>query len=345
MPKISHEDDSIFVDQDCGFEPDVTSYMTLKGEVVQAIIVPEIDAQLKTTYVDRPEGPLLAGCSDERTITEASAGLIKDNLDLEADGPILRIFGAATGAARISLVAKIAEHGADTAARFTPEGFIDYTGDLISRARQKAEVVYAVHSAAKNEQNEHSLNLKSAIGLGCAHAANTGAVSALSAHNPRVLEVAALEGESIFGEKRMAGFKRVSEANYEFIQTVLAGDENYSVERQDFAELGVPVMVLQGDHLKPAETLVVENFSVGKLADPRLSGDMNRLHYTYDMTQQAATIIKSFPDVKFDPEILLLAMHLDIVATRAALAGGEPTDLKLQRYGNVDEAIAYLAAL
>jgi len=320
------------------------SELALKGEIVQQIEVPEIDNELRTVYVRRPSGLIIVGCSDERIIVPESAAKIKNETGLGADGPILRIYGAATGAARIALVSIAAEHP-DHLGNFHQNGYEDFVTDFISRAHEKAGVLFAVHSASANELHKPSLNLDSHLDLGCAHAINTGKISDSAAHNPVTIQVAGGEAISVFGPERAKQIPRIAKANATFLENVLDGDTGYGADRQTFARIGTPVMILGGDHLPADQTEVVENFSIDEIANPKTAKNLNRLHYTYDMTQMAEVIMKSFPELKLRPETILLAMHQDIVATRGALAGGQPTKLKLTRYGNVEQAISYLESI
>jgi hypothetical protein len=141
-----------------------------------------------------------------------------------------------------------------------------------------------------------------------------------------------------------------AEANRDFAVTVL-GDKyrEFSVDRTELFTIGVPTMILRGEHAKSAETFLLANFSTDKLTDPNEAMDIGRPYYAIDFTHTAKTIIQSRPEINYDPENLFAAMKLDIDATRAALAAHDgpanPGRITLIRYGDPEEALDYLRAL
>lgn len=321
----------------CGF-------LELKGEAVKEVIVPEISDKLKATYVDRPDGPVACGCGDDRTCSHASSKHIRQENGVNTQGAILRYFGGGLGAARIMLVTLAAQRGAEGLAAFAGRDIFDITAELSQRAKDADNVVFALHSSTGSEHDEAKLNPDSEDPLACAYAGSLGGVSTGS-FSGVVLAASLAEGASLFGQAAIGKYDGLAEANRLFISTTLDGRENFSATREDYIRSGVPVMLLSGNHVNSSQTKSVTNYKIDKLSSPDLAHNQGYPFYNNDVTQVAATIIKSYPEHQFDPLTMLMAMDLDIRSTRAALSGGNPLDLELARYGDAKEALDYLSNL
>lgn len=306
--------------------------------------VPEIDEQLQTIYEDKPAGPVICGCGDDRTCTHASSRVIEQEFGPPAEGAIMRYFGGQLGGARIVLVTLAAQYGEKGLADFMGRDFIDIAADFGQRAKDRANVIFAVHSSTGSEANEAGLNAGSTEPVGCAYASLLGGVSA-GTFSEAVRHNSLVECPGIFGTDINLEIERVCSANRLFVTNILSGRHNYSVGRQDYARAKAPVMLLDGSHADNRRTLAVDNFRPDKISNPTAAHNIGRPFYNNDITQVAEVIIKSYPEYKFDPLTLLLAMDIDVRSTRAALAGGDPAALQLQRYGDARVALDYLSNL
>lgn len=316
----------------------------LIGERMSETIVPEIDNELKeAAYVDRPEGLVVCGCGDDRTCTHASSQLIEDQFSTPADQAILRYFGGAYGATRAMLVTLAAQYGEKGLADFKGRDFADITAEFGQLAKEKAGIVFAIHSSTGSEEgNEQKLDLQSTKPVGCAYASTLGGVST-GAFSETVINTSMIEAPAIFGKlANNASLTRISEGNRIFLISALGGRPDFSLDRQDYARTKAPVMMLSGDHAANSHTLAVNNLRHDKISNPSAAHNIGRPFYNNDTTQVAEAIIKSYPQYEFDPVTLLLAMDIDIRSTRAALAGGNPAGLELRRYGDAQEAVEYL---
>ncbi|HET9850081.1 MAG TPA: hypothetical protein VFP35_00410 [Candidatus Saccharimonadales bacterium] len=316
-----------------------------KGEIMNQIIIPEIDTKTQATFINRPEGLLICGCGDDRACSSGSGKQIEKDFGANAKGAILRYFGGGLGAARIMLVTLAAQHGPEGLSGFAGRNIFDITADLARRAREASGVVFALHSSTGSEGQDTGLNLHSKNPLACAYAGSLGGVST-GAFSDVVLQASLAEGPSLFGPAgKPESWYRLAEANRLFVSTTLDGRQDFNSTRTDFVRAGAPVMLLLGSHTNSSNTKSVTNFKSDKISSPDLAHAQDMPFYDNDVTQVAEAIIKSYPEYKFDPLTMLMAMDLDIRSTRAALAGGDPLGLKLERWGDAAEALDYLNSL
>lgn len=311
--------------------------------------VPEISAELAATYETKdPNIRYMFGCGDDRELTDESLEALIESGSPDTEA-YQRYYGAVEGAARVTAVAIAAQY---------PEAFANYKGtfvDFIGDFKQRAEnankkVRFALHSAASNEGNPRSFNPDAPTGLGCAHAAGAGAVANICANSAAHKELSAIEQPQMFGSDDLLDM--VSGANDAFGRKFYG--EEYAtagVTRDDYSTLNMPVQILAGAHAPVRKTRVVVNFHVDKISNPSAAIDAGLPAYNNDVTQLAEIIMRTYPELKLDPEILLAVMDQDIRATRAALAShdAEPNttaaDLVVERYGDPQEATNYLRAL
>lgn len=312
---------------------------------MKEVIVPEINSRLTATYEDKPAGLIICGCGDDRTCSHASSEHIRQETGVNTQGAILRYFGGGLGAARIMLVTLAAQRGREGLAGFKGRDIFELTAELSERAKATANVVFALHSSTGSEGNDRKLNYDSQDPVACAYASQLGGVSTGS-FSEVIISASLAEGPSLFGKYYKPDmFHKLADANQLFVSAALNGKENFSSSRQDIARSGAPVMLLNGDHARSSRTMSVTNYRVDKISNPDLAHQQGQPFYNNDATQVAEAIIKSYPEYKFDPLTMLMAMDLDIRSTRAALAGGDPLGLQLQRYGTAQEAVDYLSSL
>ena len=336
--------------------PRILGALTIEGmheeEDMENIFIPEADEEIVTTLRPRPEGWVLLGCGDDRGISKASSTHL-ENEGLPANRPYLRYFGGSYGLARVSQVAAVAQYGLDILSTLDPKSdFVKYSAEFGDLAEKNTEVITTAHSAEDNELNKGRLNPASTAPLACAYAFNIGEVSHIAGHNRQVQNLSGYEYRALFGpDFSTKHFPVVATANREVAAKVFGPDyRKFSITRSNLLSTGVPTMVLEGSHAPNADTFLLANFSTDMLSDPQAAQDIERPYYGIDFTQTAEIIMKSMPQLKLDPEILLATMVLDVTATRAALAahdGGpaNPERISLVRYGDPEKALDYLRSL
>ncbi len=107
-------------------------------------------------------------------------------------------------------------------------------------------------------------------------------------------------------------------------------------------------MILSGAHKPASKVVVVQNFIPDKVSSPGVANAAEKPFYDNDVAAVAEMIMRAFPERQLSPRVMLAAMDHDIRATRAALAAHENLDasaMKVERYGNPAEALAYLEAI
>jgi hypothetical protein len=235
-----------------------------------------------------------------------------------------------------------------------PEGGFLWWGSELSRlAEKRADVIPTAHSAVKNEKNKSELNADPDLSspLACAYAFNIGEITHIAGRNKSVQRLSTDEYRSLFGPfTNSENVEFAAEANRK-LSVAEFGDEprKFAITRSQLLSTGMPTMLLHGDHAHSADTFLLANFSQEKLTDPSAAQEIGRPYYAIDFTHAAETIIKSLPEARLDPEILLAAMLLDVCATRAALAAHDgpanPERIALVRYGDPEQALEYLRNL
>ncbi|MDB5161049.1 MAG: hypothetical protein JWO96_429 [Candidatus Saccharibacteria bacterium] len=338
------------------FEPRVLGALTIVGlekeDEMNEMMIPEADEEIVSTLVSRPEGLLMLGCGDDRGVSHASRKQLEEKEGLPADQPHLRYFGGAPGLTRMAITTFISQYGLRRLDKLTQgKDFLAFSEEFNNLAAHNANVILTAHSAVQNELNDSELNPLSTAPLACAYALNMGEVSHIAGYNSDVRKLSAAEFKSLFGPHAVPeNIDIAAEANRQFSKTELGEQpRKFSITRTNLLTMGTPTMLLKGDHAKSHETFLLANFSLDRLTDPDAAVEAGRPYYGIDFTHTAEVIMKSLPDQKLDPELLLANMMLDVAATRAALAAHDgpanPGRISLVRYGDPEEALEYLRTL
>ncbi|MGH7156983.1 MAG: hypothetical protein ACREGG_02645 [Candidatus Saccharimonadales bacterium] len=338
------------------FIPRFLGHLSVEGtvgdEMTRDILIEEADEEIESTLKDRPEGSVLLGCGDDRGITRASAAALESK-GLPGSEPYIRYFGGAYGVARVALVSETMQLGTKRLRELMRhEDYMHYTDVLSNRAAKNGGVILAAHSAVSSEQNKAELNPDSSLPIACAYAFNVGEITHIAGSSKKVQRLSEDEYKALFGPfADPHQIELAAEANRDFASLVLGEQaRDYSIDRTELFAMEVPTMILRGNHAHSEDTFLLANFSADKLTDPNTALEIDRPYYAIDFTQTAETIIKSRPEISYDPEVLFAAMLLDVCATRAALAahdGGpaNPARISLVRYGDPEDALKYLRSL
>lgn len=323
------------------------------SEVDMLTTVPEIDSEVQKAYIDRPEGPIVMGCSDDRPCTHESAAHFREQHLLAGENGYLRYFGGLAGLSRSILVAASVQYGPQTIERLNKGKFTDFVNIVQERAMAKTKVNAALHSDNASEGNGDHFDPTQESPVGCKYAASLLPVASLATENDSVHRQSVTEIKALFGisdDEAKARIDEIAASNGLFAQRFAeTSPDKTGLGREDYAASKAQVMILEGDHAPTEETFAVVNFTADKISDPAKAQELGHQHYTVDITQAAEVAIKSFPELKLDPEILMQVMLVDAIATRTALASADgaadPARLEVRRYGDPREAISYLAGL
>jgi hypothetical protein len=316
-------------------------------DVVKVPLTPEISAERQAAYVDRdPNTTYLLGCGDDRNATEESAEKLAQENTAEKDA-VLRYYGGLYGLTRIFGVTMATQFGADSLKAYNGD-LNKLALDVKNRVEATSDIKLVNHSAEANEGNAADLDMDSENGLGCAYCALIGGVCSLCAPGTDLSALARNEQVELFGDSSLA--EPVEKGNAVFLDTFLDGSADSSLSREDFSAVGAPVSILSGAHAKAKDVVVVQNFHPGKVSSPKAANEAGVPFYNNDITAVAEALIKAFPELHLNPRIMFAAMDLDVRAVRHALAQHEDEsltakDMKLERYGNPEEAVAYLESL
>lgn len=323
----------------------------LRREDMRDILIPEADEEIVATLRDRPEGPVLLGCGDDRGLSPESTSRL-EAADLPANRPYLRYFGGVYGVARVSMVAASTQQGPGILKLITPEkGFVEFSSEFGRLSEETSQVIPVAHSATDNELDEADLNPRSTTALGCAYAFNIGQVAYIAGHDKTIQRLSAEEFRALFGPFADEGWiETVAEGNRHFAEAEFGREpKNFSITRSDLLSSGTPAMILEGEHAKSQDTFLLANFSTNKLSDPQAAQEISRPYYGIDFTQTAEVIMRSMPELKLDPRVLMATMTLDVCATRAALAAHDgpanPKRIPIVSFGDPEAALDYLQKL
>lgn len=312
----------------------------------QPTTTPEISAERESAFAEKnPDGTYYLFCGDDRNLTPESAEALSSP-DTEHPDTAIRYYGGEVGPARVLAVAIAAQYGPEALQAYQGS-FADFVQDQSSRISAALKVRLGVHSARDNEGNGSQLDGASEKGIGCAYAAGAQAVTQLSG-SEALVNLGQAEERQLFGEG--AGYvDRVAEANRAVESHFSQGGQvSFGLDRSDLQRLAAPVAILEGAHASVDQAVVVMNFHADKISNPRRANETNVPFYNNDVTQVAEMLIRANPDLNLDPRILLAVMDQDIRATREALAsheGKHADDLRVERYGDPQAAIAYLESI
>lgn len=315
---------------------------------IDELTIPEISETKHATFTARhPDTIYLLGCGDDRSLTPESIEALKQD-GIENPEVFVRYYGGALGAARIAGVAIAKQHGREVLDSFYGD-FEAFVLDIAERIKDTSNLVPALHSAVANEGNPaHLCTEDSDTGLGCAYAKLLGGVTALNMDDS-VVSTASNEARVMTQQEFDEAFTDIVRANGEFAEH-FAIDPSAGFDRQGFRRLGLPSMILAGDHaaVRSNSVTAVINFMPDAVSSPNKANNTDEPFYNNDVTIMAEALIRALPEYNLDPRTLLNIMMEDIAATRQALAGGEDLtakELPLERYGDIDEAVAYLEQL
>lgn len=283
----------------------------------------------------------MIGCGDDR-------GPAMDDKKLYPNGEIawLRYYGGIAGMARVTLVSIAIQFGEEALNHYA-NNFTGFTKDFGNKVKQGTDnlVIPAMHSAEKQE-NGLTYSPDNQGDVGCAYAASIGAVTDLNSAED-LIRLGEMEQTMVFGNTTsLVTLEKISKAN-KAVGRIVFGDEykNTKLTRNDYQSMEVPVATLRGQHAQPQDTFVVLNFTPNQVSKPVEAAEENKPFYDNDVTQIAEIIMKSYPELAINPEILLRVMEHDIRATRAALTGGEASKLRVVTIGDVGQAINYLNSI
>lgn len=344
-PRVPLKVRSIFL---VPFESDYNarqSYYETEQEL-EDLDMDEVSQEIKDTFV-KHEGPAVLSCGDDRGPTAESLKAMAEQ-GLPIEGPYLRIFGGIYGATRALLVAAVAQHG-EEALQTLGTDFHELSHEVARRAADR-DVIMMTHSAEGAEGNPTHIDQTAGDKLGCAYGDSIGVVANLSAHDQLVIRSAEYEATSLFGSPQDGNVQKVVQANRVLVDEIFGRQEPMSISKGDVIETKVPGMVLKGAHAKTEDVKHVYSFSDEELSDPVKAVEQGTPFYDTDLTQVAELLIKSFPELNLDSDLVANAIILDVNATKAALAasdGGarDPQRIVSLRYGDPHKALAHLSAL
>lgn len=350
MSNISHEYPTIINDGPSTVATQLaggiaTMSSNLEALETKTVEIPEISPEVMATYETKDVDAVYElDCGDDRRATDASRHALNEAGVAPETSAVIRYYGAAVGITRVFGTAVVAQYGEDALRSYAQGSFVDFTKDVVTRVENKNNVKLVVHTGESNEGNPAQFDPNSENGLGCAYAANVGAVANICANNEDHHSLTKEEAPALISTSVQDTV--VQRANETFGKYFF-GDEYAQVglTRQDYVELDLPVEVVEGNHAPANETFVVANYTLDKLSNPVTAEQAGLKFYENSVTQVAEMLMKAFPELQLKPEVLFSVMDQDIRATRAALAGGSAADLELRRYGDPKVALDYLNAL
>jgi hypothetical protein len=314
----------------------------------ETIRTPEISAERQATFVEKnPEGTYYLFCGDDRDLTDESADTLRSP-EVEDPNTAIRYYGGAIGLARIAATVIVAQYGPEALSKY--EGsFEDFTKDQINRISSTSNVRVGVHSAEGSEGNTTHLDDASEKDIACAYAAGAQKVTQLNA-DPAIIELGKRETRELFGDDNQTELVDIIADANGTIEKYFSrsGEVSFNVDRNGLKNLDVPVAILRGSHAPVASTIVELNFHADKVSNPRTGREAGLKSYVNDITQAAEIVKKANSDLQLQPRLIVAAMLEDIRAVREALASSEgkhAEDLRVERYGSPEAAIAYLESL
>lgn len=306
--------------------------------------IPEISPERQSTFVEKnPDGTYYLFCGDDRNLTIESAEHLRQ-IGIEDPDTAIRYYGGIVGITRVYAVAFVLQHGIEALAALG-DLFPDEVKEQKARITNSQKVLAGTHSAESNENDSASLNPESDSDIGCKYAAAVQTVTILNSE-PDVITTGKSESTRLTGQDLT---DQIAQANAQVANLYSKnGQTSFNLVRHDLIDLDGPVAIVAGSHAPIDEVVAVCNFYPNKVSNPRQANDSGVSFYNNDMTQVAEMIIRANPDADLDPRILLAVMDQDIRATREALASAEgkhAADLRLERYGTYEDAVAYLESI
>lgn len=310
--------------------------------------IPEIPAELQNTYEDFDNNKTYyVFCGDDRPLTKGSVHNLARHEVVNASNAI-RVFGGAIGSARAIAVMSLASDNESIKAsvRAYKSNFNSYIIDTARVVKSASNLVPGVHSAQSNEGNDIYFDSNRKDKPGCAYAANAEAVTSLNTE-PQVIEFAKKVIELLGSSPQY--IDRIIDANKR-MQKIFSDDNmgSFNLSRKDIASLALPTAIVTGNHASVAEARAIINLKIDKVSNPQKALSLEMPSYNHDVTIECASILKSYPNLDFNPRMLLEAKILDICATAEALASSESKhawDFNFERIGNFEDAVSTLEEL
>ena len=231
--------------------------------------------------------------------------------------------------------------------------------EIVSRMgadRDRRAVKPILHSAANNEHPYGAFNVHGHDSMGCAYCGGVGATSALLLDTDSTLisSIAKTDQVAIFGNDRYTN--ELFEAHSIFLELATEGHGGgFAVNRQDYVnqiKRGMPVMILAGSHAAARDTGLIHNFDTETVGSASKAAADGKAFYRQDITRVTEAILRNFPELDLDPEVLMRAFLLDSTPVRAVLASHDndptingkldPRNLAIGIRGNVRAAIERL---
>jgi hypothetical protein len=307
--------------------------------------IPEISAERQATFVEKnPDGTYYLFCGDDRNLTEESAAKLRQE-GIEDPDTAMRYYGGVVGVARVLAVALAVQYGADALNQY-PGSFQDLIKDQEQRIAATQNVKPGAHSAESNEGSATELNSSSESGIGCAYGAGAQVITEISS-NPDLIALGKAEAPRLSGENESM-VDAIAQANQAVAAHFSEGGKSFNLHRHDLEDLEAPIAILEGSHAPVDQTVVMYNYHVDKISNPRTANERGIPSYDNDLTQVAEALILANLELDLNPRILLDVMDQDIRSVREALAsheGKHAADLKIERYGDYEAAVAYLESI
>jgi len=286
---------------------------------VDGYLTSEFIASKEDRWVNSDGKVVWTVCGDERPTDETSneqlVALEPDVLPVQEGG--LSIYGQTVGIAKNLLLAGMAQYGEPFYDRV---GGLDGAIDKVIRfsAADSGPGAFrpAQHSDASKEQLANGTDSKEfcphgAGALGCAYCMGAGLVTSLVATNDLVFNTGKENIELLTGEADDFEVDALRQASAQLASKL---GPNYSFGREQYAESGMPVQVLEGKpHLAAQDTGYIANL------DPHTVGQAGDI-YRGDVAGVALVIRRLFKEYDLRPSLLIKSQILEAAAVRAALA-------------------------
>lgn len=297
-------------------------------EFTRGYLPAEFIAGREKFFVDVSGRKTFLGCSDERELTPESGARLAAQYP-EAVPPIeafTSVYGGTAGVTKNILIAGIAQYGSI---------FIEEYGDYAALQKHVIErlgadehagaLVPALHSAANKEHNAAEFNPASDDDVACAYALGIGATSSLIVDRESIIQqVARFDQITVHGNDK--DFERLLDAHFEFLQQATNGKKaDFALNRAEYAEAKAAIMILVGTpHAAAKTTGLINNYSLDTVRGSNAAAKADMRYYNQDIARVAAAVLRNFPEMKLEPELLMRAFLLDSTPVRAVLASGDP---------------------
>ena len=278
-------------------------------------------------YLPRDGRPAMLACGDEGTPTEDSQYdvLFAYENGVPANEGMVSIFGQTTGLALVGMTVGVAVHG---------PRFFDRVGGLHGLRRQiidfmqydssRFAVIPAAHSDVPKERAAsgavadsphagHSFVLDGTSPIGCAYAANLGAIPQAITSNSLVREVGIADIAHVMGDERDADLLFSA---HRLLANPLRVSPDAAYGRQDIINdglMGLVVKRFDGGHIPAENSGVIFNH------DPKSIGTTQD-HYRVDSASGTLLLRRALAEHELPPRLLMTAFVLDAVPVRTLLA-------------------------